>query len=199
MTQGVPQQAAQETEMSHELLNRMIDDRLEERAADQARLGVAPQEVDRALKHVADQARITVRDLIVEANRQGLTEQDYRDEIRRQVLEGKLIELRVRGHVHVTEEDARASYRQWLREYEARPPVDVRTIAMRIPPGASDAAIDTQLRLADQIVARARSGQSFCKLVNQYSPPVGGIHACGDTGPQPIDALQARSRRRYGG
>ena len=96
--------------MFRELLNRMIDDRLEEQAADKAHIAVTPEEVDAAIKNIAQNGRIAVKDLIYEARREGLSEQDYRDEIRRQVLEGKLVQLRVRGRVRVTEEDARAAY-----------------------------------------------------------------------------------------
>ena len=48
--------------------------------------------------------------------RRGITEQDFRDEIRRQILEGKLIELRVRPRVRVTEQDARAAYQHWVTD-----------------------------------------------------------------------------------
>src|SRR5262249_60895354 len=43
-------QTAAETEMFRELLNRMIDDRLEEQAADKAHLTVTPEEVGGAAK-----------------------------------------------------------------------------------------------------------------------------------------------------
>jgi peptidyl-prolyl cis-trans isomerase SurA len=184
------QQAAHETEMFRELLSRMIDDRLEEHAADQAHLGVTPEEVDNALRNVAGQAKITVHELLMEAKRQGLTEQDYRDEIRRQVLEGKLIQLRVRGRVRVTDQDARASYDHWVKDYETQQPVDVRIIAMRIPKSATESLIIARVKLAEQLVARARSGEDFCKLVREYSDETRSADTCGSTGPQPIEALQ---------
>ena len=77
----------------------MIDDRLEEQAADKARISVSLDEVDNAIRNIAAQGKIDSRALIGEAKKQGLTEQDYRDELRRQVLEGKLVQLRVRGRV----------------------------------------------------------------------------------------------------
>lgn len=126
----------------------------------------------------------------MEAKRQGLTEQDYRDEIRRQVLEGKLIQLRVRGRVHVTDQDARTSYDHWVKEYQTQQPVDVRIIAMRIPPSSTKALIDARMKLAQEIVARARGGEDYCKLVQQFSDETRGGQTCGSTGPQPIDALQ---------
>jgi peptidyl-prolyl cis-trans isomerase SurA len=189
-TPNPAQQAAHETEMFRELLNRMIDDRLEEHAADQAHLSVSPDEVDNALRNVAGQAKITVHDLVAEAKRQGLTEQDYRDEIRRQVLEGKLIQLRVRGRVRVTDQDARATYDRYVREMETQQPVDVRLIAMRIPQSASSTLIDARVKLADEIVARARSGEDYCKLVREYSDETRSHDSCGSTGPQPLDNLQ---------
>jgi peptidyl-prolyl cis-trans isomerase SurA len=184
------QQAAHETEMFRELLSRMIDDRLEEHAADQAHLGVTPDEVDNALRNVAGQAKITVHELLMEAKRQGLTEQDYRDEIRRQVLEGKLIQLRVRGRVRVTDQDARASYDHWLKDFETQQPVDVRIIAMRLPKSATETLVTARLKLAEEIVARARRGEDYCKLVRTYSDEAARADTCGSTGPQPIDALQ---------
>jgi peptidyl-prolyl cis-trans isomerase SurA len=189
-TQQQAQVAAQESEMYKELLNRMIDDRLEEQAADKAHISVTPDEVDAALRNVAGQAKIPIRDLLVEARRQGLTEQDYRDEIRRQVLEGKLIQLRVRGRVRVTDQDARAAYDHWIKEMQAEHPVDVRMIAMRLPQGAPPAVVEARVKLAQQVVARARGGEDFCSLVQQFSDDTKNAQNCGSTGPQPLEALK---------
>jgi peptidyl-prolyl cis-trans isomerase SurA len=183
------QQAASETEMYKELLNRMIDDRLEEQAADKARLSVSPDEVDNALRNIAASAKISIRDLLNEARRQGLSEQDYRDEIRRQVLEGKLVQLRVRGRVRVTDQDARAAYGHWVKELGDQVMLDVRIIAMRIPQGASPAIVDERERLAQQIVTRARGGEDFCGLVQQFSDDQATVATCGSHGQQPLSAL----------
>ncbi len=58
---------------------------------------------------------MSVTDVMDEVRRRGLTEQDFRDEIRRQILEGKLIELRVRPRVHVTDQDAYSAYQHWIK------------------------------------------------------------------------------------
>src|SRR5215467_5305804 len=94
----------------------MIGERLEEQAADKARISVTPEEVDRGIQKVASEAKVTVKELMAEVRREGLTEQDYRNEIRRQLLEGKLVELRVLPRVRVTEQDARAAYQHYMRE-----------------------------------------------------------------------------------
>ena len=54
-SQSPAQRAAEETQMFRELLNRMIDDRLEEQAADKAHLSVSVDELDSAIRNVAGQ------------------------------------------------------------------------------------------------------------------------------------------------
>jgi peptidyl-prolyl cis-trans isomerase SurA len=170
--------AANETQMFKELLNRMIDDRLEEHAAERARLSVSVDEVDNAVRNIAAQGKIDSKQLIAEAKHQGLTEQDYRDELKRQVLEGKLVQLRVRGRVRVTPEDAKATYERWVRESGAQ--VDVSILALRASP--TPAVQQARALLADDIVKRARSGADFCKLVAQYSDDTATNQSCGSRG-----------------
>jgi peptidyl-prolyl cis-trans isomerase SurA len=177
--------AAAETQMFRELLNRMIDDRLEEQSADKARISVTLDEVESAIRNIAAQAKIEPRELIAEAKKQGLTEQDYRDELRRQVLEGKLVQLRVRGRVKVSEEDGKAVYARWLRETGAQ--VDVRILAMRTAP--TPAQQQARSFLADEVVRRARAGEDFCKLVTEFSDDSQTNGTCGSRGLLPMDNL----------
>ncbi len=183
------QQAAAESEKIRELLTRMIDDRLEEIAADKARLSISAEEVDAGIKNVAASQRLSVPDLLNEAQRQGLSEQDYRDEIRRQLLEGKLIQLRVRGRVRVTETDARAAYTRWLRDFGGDAVVEPRIVALRIQPGATAQDIEVRETFAQELVIRARKGEDFCALVAQYSDDTQTKTTCGSRGPQPLQAL----------
>src|SRR5262249_13968616 len=132
---------------------------------------------------------LDVPQLIVAAKRQGLTEQDYRDEIRRQILEARLAELRVKGRVRVTDQDARAAYAHWVKELGAQAPKDVPLLALRIPAGASPQQIVGVEEQAKQLVGRARSGEDFCKLVLQHSDDLDTKDKCGSRGPLPMQAF----------
>ncbi|HEY8078782.1 MAG TPA: SurA N-terminal domain-containing protein [Labilithrix sp.] len=181
------QRAAAESVMYAELLDRLIDERLVAQAADRAHIAVAPEEIDRAIGEVAAQNRITPRELLADATRQGLTESEYREEIRRQLLEGKLVQLRVRGRVHVTEQDARAAYARSQQDYLATHPVDLRILVLQIPTGATPQFTLAQHALAAELSRRARAGEDFCKLVRTYG--AGASATCGSRGPMPIAAL----------
>ena len=187
--QDPTRQAMEENALYKELLNRMIDERLEEQAADKAHLSVTPDEVDSGIRQVAAQAKLSPRDVVQEARKQGLSEQDYRDEIRRQVLEGKLIQLRVRGRVRVTEQDARAAYGHLVKESSEQSPVDLRILVRAIKPGATQQELDKEKLLAAEIAKRASSGEDFCDLVVNYSQDPTTVKTCGSRGAVPMSAL----------
>ncbi len=189
--------SVQEQEMYKELLDRMIDDRLEEQQADKAHLSVSSEEIDRAINDIATRANgsggkpVTTADVLEEVARRGMTEQDFRDEMRRQLIEGKLLELRVRSRVRVTESDARAAYQHWANELKEQEPVDVRILALRVSSTSSKSQVEARLAFAQELTRRARAGEDFCDLVKQYSDDVSTKNTCGSHGAQPIATLMA--------
>jgi peptidyl-prolyl cis-trans isomerase SurA len=185
----------QEQEMYKELLERMINDRLEEQQADKAHVTVTSEEIDRGITNIANAAAqeqgrsVTIADVLDEVHRRGMTEQDFRDEIRRQIIEGKLVELRVRPRVRVTDSDAHAAYQHWASQMKDQQPMDVRILALRLSSASSKMQVEARMALAQELVRRARSGEDFCQLVTQYSDDVSTRATCGSHGVQPIANL----------
>jgi len=185
----------QEQEMYKELLDRMIDDRMEEQQADRAHITVPPDEIDRGIANIAAQAQaqqgrpVTAADIFEEVSHRGMTENDFREEIRRQILEGKLLELRVRPRVHVSEQDGRAAYTRYAQDITDHETMEVRILALRMRPTLSKPERNLRLALAQDIVRRARGGEDFCALVTQFSDDVSTRTTCGSRGAQPLGAL----------
>ena len=186
--------AAGETQAFKDTLDDMINERLIEQAADKAHIGVSSEEIDRAMKQKADSLRMTQAALMAEAGREGFSEQDYRDEIRRQLLEGKMIQLRVQGRVRITEADARASYTRFVGELGEESPVELQAVALQL--GATPQAAQARQALARQVVEQARAGADFCELVKKYSDDVQTRDTCGSRGLQPMKALFPVVRER---
>jgi peptidyl-prolyl cis-trans isomerase SurA len=152
------QQAAAESELYKHLLQKMVDDRVEQQAAEKAHLTVTTEEIDAGLGNVAKQQGLTVEQLMGEAAKTGLSAQEYREEVRRQILEGKLLQLRVRGRVRVTEDDLKGMYARLLHDERARLGYQLAWVVLRMVPGASAAAVADREDLAEHIAATARSG-----------------------------------------
>jgi len=193
------QQAAAESELYKHLLQKMVDDRVEQQAAEKAHLSVTTDEIDAGIRNVAKQQGLTVEQLIDEAVKTGLSPQEYRDEVRRQILEGKLLQLRVRGRVRVTEDDIKSMYSRLQRDERARLDYRLAWIVLRVLPGSSaDARADRQY-LAERIAATARRGADsrgniveFGDLARSFSDDAPTRIAGGDLGQhKPGDLAQA--------
>ncbi|MDI1477853.1 SurA N-terminal domain-containing protein [Polyangium sp. y55x31] len=192
------EQAAAESQVFKDTLEVMIDQRLEAQAAERAGITVTPDEVENAFRNIASAQGITSAELFREAKaRSGLTEQEYRDEIRRQILEGKMLQLRVKGRVRITEDDVKAMYERTLREERKRRDYRASWIVLQVMPGSSPEAIAERKKLAAELVSRARAGEDFAALARAYSDEANTRDTGGDLGIRaPAGSPQAQQGQR---
>lgn len=165
--QSVPSGAQRNAAISQvykAVLQKIVDEELMEKAAQQAKVTISATEIDEALKRVAQQNKLTVEQVVAEAERAGMPESKYREELRRQLLEAKLLNVRLQGRIRITEEDLRAAYQKIEQEERAQLAVRVAVIvvhgASHGTDGARKLALDAAARLAREdfaSVARAVS------------------------------------------
>jgi parvulin-like peptidyl-prolyl isomerase len=90
--------------------------------------------------------------------------------------------------VHVTDQDAFSAYQHWVKDVRDQETVDVRILALRVP-GGTQQQLDARMALARELTRRARGGEDFCKLVQQYSDDLSTRAACGSRGPQAFGTM----------
>lgn len=177
------QQAAAESQVFKELIEKMIDDELISQAAEKATVTVSSEELENALRNIAASQRTSVSEIVRMAREaSGLTEQEYRDELRRQILEGKMLQLRVKGRLRITEEDVRAAYERFVREERRRRDYHPAWIVLRVFPDASPEAAQEREALARDLALRARRGDDFGALARQFSDDTATRESGGDLG-----------------
>ena len=98
-TKPGPMRVAAESQMRRELLEKIIDERLLAREAQRRDVQVTPDDVDAALRTVASSQSVSVAQLMFAAQGAGLSERQYREELRRQLIEGRLVQARVLGRI----------------------------------------------------------------------------------------------------
>jgi peptidyl-prolyl cis-trans isomerase SurA len=150
------------------LIEKLVDEELEQRAAIQAKVAVTPKEIEEALARVAAQNSVSVERLFVEAKRTGLDEVAYREELRRQLLQTKLINVRLQGRIRVSEDDLRIAYQRLVMEEREKLAFKVAWVLVGVKRGSSSREVAERRALADR-VARAAQTDDFATLVAQYS------------------------------
>jgi len=102
-----PDKAAIES-IHAEMLQQLINERLIATEVETHHLSVTKEEVDQGLATIAKSNKITEDALLAEVERVGMTRGEYREEIRRQLLDGKWTMLVVRAGVSVPRTDENA-------------------------------------------------------------------------------------------
>lgn len=176
------QRAAATSQLQATLLHRMVDEELEQRAAARAHISVTAQEIEDALRRVAQQNDITIEDLLAEATKSGLDARAYREEIRRQLLESKLLNVKVQGRIRVTDEDTKSLYHRLQLETRANLEFTAAWIKIAVPSGSRPEQVAAQRKLAETLVARANGGSEFGELARTHSSDLATRDAGGALG-----------------
>lgn len=165
-----PQRSAIESEMYRELLQQMVDERLVQLAADRAQRRVSADEIDRGMTQIAASQGYTTDELVTKALESGLTAQELRMQVMRQLLEQKMISLRVMPRVRISPEDVKSGYARLVRDERKRLGFSAQWIIVRVMPGSSAEARKERRELADTVVGLARQpGADFSALARTYS------------------------------
>lgn len=162
-----PARSANISQLYKMLLDTMIDEQLENEAASKAGVEITDEQVDAAIEQTAAQNGISTNEILVEAKRSGLSVKNYREELRRQLIQRSMMELRLRGRINVVESDLRSSYRQL--SLEERKQQAQRTLILYMNLGSSEQERATQRKLAYEVARRAKQGEDFRGLINTYS------------------------------
>ena len=94
---------------------------------------------------------------------------EYRQEIRRQLLDAKMLNLRTQGRTRISEDDMRDAYRRLSREERQTLEFRGAWIRFQIPAGSGSAGAATVQRKARGVAARARAGDDFANLAKLHS------------------------------
>lgn len=172
ISRNVPEGASRNAALSQlyrQLVEKLVDEELQGREAARSNITVTAEEIEKALEYSAKQNEVSVQQLFDEAQRNGLGAAEYRQEMRRQLLDAKMLNLRVQGRMRISEDDMRTAYRRASQEERRKLSFRAAWIRFQIPAGAraSDAAqVQTT---ATRVATQARSGADFGALAKAFS------------------------------
>jgi peptidyl-prolyl cis-trans isomerase SurA len=164
------------------VLDQLIESTLVKQQAVELKLSVTGEEVDRALDEVKRQNKLDDSTFVEALKQQGFTIEGYRKNLRRQILELKVLNTAVRSRIQITDDEVRAYYNTNARQLSGDKTAHLRQILIAVPPDAPADEIERRRKTAQKLVERARSGTSFVELAKSYSDDESTKSEGGDLG-----------------
>lgn len=192
-------------EMRKEILERLISERAQLQYARELDLKVDDMALQQAELSIARQNQLSsIEELHKRVQQEGIPLKDFRDDVRNQVLLARLREREIEPKLKISETDVDAFIREQTGAKQGAMDINLAMILVAVPEGA-DAAEQARLEArAKDVAQRARAGEDFAKLAEEFSDANnrgkdGGVLGLRPTDRYPELFVQSASRVRLGG
>ncbi|GBC64119.1 hypothetical protein DENIS_5136 [Desulfonema ishimotonii] len=152
-----------------DLLSQMIDQKLTDQETERARIKVSEADVDQAIERIKRSGNYTDQELAEGLRQEGFTVYEYRDRLREQILRAKLVSLRIKSKIVITEDDVMDYYEAHADDFRGGKKYHLRNILMRVSPYAADAEKKAIRQKMTAIRRQISAGKSFESMARKYS------------------------------
>lgn len=180
------------------VLDQLVLERLQAQRARELGIQVSEQEVDAAIAGVREENRMNDEMLERLLQERGMTREDYRREMRGQLLLQKLVRQEIGSRTTVTDAEIEAYFAEHAGEWRRPEKIRMRHLLVPLPAEATPAEVEEARAKAAALHARATGGADFADLVRAETPgaapgvdPVSGEIARGELFPALEEAVFA--------
>lgn len=166
--------AEKRAEARDQLLKRALDmligEKLMEAQIRELNIEVADSEIDLGVEDVKKQNNITTEQFEQLLAQEGYTMSTYRTFMRRHLARMKLVNLKVRSKVKISDEDLKAEYAKWAHDEAQEFEVHARHILVQVSPKATPEQVEAARVKAVGLAAEAKKpGIDFTELAKKKS------------------------------
>lgn len=163
------EEAARKKQMRKVALERLIEDRIFQQEVKRLKLGVSQAELDSYIARIRDRNQISEKQFAAHLSRRGLTPEEYRDELKKDILKHKLIQREVKSSVVISDDQVNQYYKQHLSEYGKVDQVLLRALFLTVPDDAGMDAQEVVLRKAESLREQAVKEKNLAELATKHS------------------------------
>ena len=152
-----------------EAMETLIDESAQIGVAKQYGMQISTDELEKAIEKTAQRNQLNIEQLQQRLQEQGLSWEQYRTQVRRQMLLQRVREREVNARIKIQDFEVDAFLQE--RNNAANPNADI-NIAHILFPLAENASADEvakQLTKADEVMRKLKNGEDFSKLAAQFS------------------------------
>lgn len=176
-----------------EMLNNLIDTKLTEQEVKRHKITISEEEIENYIRRVKERRATTdeqMRGILAE---QGMTLEEYRNEVKLQLQRTKLVNREVRSKVVITEAEVKAYYEKNKAKYGGGTQYHLWNLFIRMPAQASPANHAAAQNLLEEALAELKRGRPFQEIVRFTSERPSAVQGS-DLGLFRIEELTPRLR-----
>ena len=157
------------------ILDNLVSEKLLEGEVKKLRIDVTAAEVDRIVLGTMRDNNLTEDQLKMALGRQGMSLDEYKEQLKKQLTKMKIVQLKVKNRVNVTDADVKTAQVQKGKQSAAVgfTQVKARHILWLVPAGAPAEQVDEQKKKALSAFARINGGASFSDVAAAESEDPG--------------------------
>ena len=175
-------------ELRRQVLDALIDEKVQVSHSRNVGLSVADAEVVAAIEYIAAQNKLTLREMQRRMEADGLDYARYRASLREQILLQRLRDREVNARIQISDSDIDA-FLATDPAAQAETGLNLAHILIPVPEQATPAQIEAQQAKARQVQEQARSGANFNQLVRTHSADTYTKEQGGAFGMMPVSRL----------
>ena len=192
-------------QITRQIIERLINEKLQLQAARESGLKIDDAAVDLAERNIAQQNQISVAEMRQRIRRDGVDPDQFREDIRNQMLLTRLREREggPRSAISEREIDEFIKEQKGVTDLGSME-LNIAHVLIEVPENATAEQVATLKAKADKVADRARAGEDFGKLVVEFSDAPGAKTNGGVIGLRTADRypplfVRAAASRRAGG
>lgn len=155
--------------LEKQLLDRMITDRVQLQYAKETGLRVDDTELDRALGRIAQDNRMTLQEMRLTLERDGIPFAKFREDIRNEIVIGRLREREVDARLAVSESEIDNLLKTQQDRQGSSDDYNVSHILVVVPENASPEQVQSRRARAEEALAQLKKGADFRQVVAAFS------------------------------
>jgi peptidyl-prolyl cis-trans isomerase SurA len=150
-------------------LERLIDDKLFAKEVKRLNLKVSEAEVEHYINRIKKANNLSEEDFVASLSRQGLTPEEYRENLGKDILKHKLIGVEVQKQVVISDAQVEEYFKKHKPEYSNLDQVELRAIFLTAAPGTGVGADNLVRQKAENILQEIKAGGDFAALAKKHS------------------------------